>query len=67
MFVNNKCMHKEREMSSLCIFLCTIKWYHIDMANVVKPYKATGYYTSGASGFGVRLLAELIKREGICK
>ncbi|MFC4386656.1 M17 family metallopeptidase [Gracilibacillus marinus] len=45
----------------------TTKWYHIDMANVVNPYKATGYYTSGASGFGVRLLAELIKREGICK
>ncbi|WP_163582793.1 M17 family metallopeptidase [Gracilibacillus saliphilus] len=41
----------------------TSKWYHIDMANVVKSYKEDGYYVSGASGFGVRLLTELIKRE----
>ncbi len=39
------------------------KWIHIDMANVVKPFKVKGYYVDGASGFKVRLLTELIRRE----
>ncbi|GAB2540746.1 leucyl aminopeptidase family protein [Gracilibacillus alcaliphilus] len=39
------------------------KWYHIDMANTVTPFEENGYYSKGAAGFGVRLLAELIKQE----
>ncbi len=40
-----------------------VKWYHIDMANTVKPFEISGYYVEGASGFGVRLLTELVKKE----
>ncbi|SFL68964.1 leucyl aminopeptidase [Gracilibacillus orientalis] len=40
-----------------------IKWYHIDMANTVKAFEVSGYYVEGASGFGVRLLTELVKKE----
>ncbi|MGN8646024.1 M17 family metallopeptidase [Gracilibacillus sp. HCP3S3_G5_1] len=40
-----------------------VKWYHIDMANTVKSVDASGYYVEGASGFGVRLLTELIRKE----
>lgn len=39
------------------------KWIHIDMANTVRPWREIGYYVSGASGFGVRLLTELILEE----
>lgn len=39
------------------------KWIHVDMANTVSPWKAEGYYVPGASGFGVRLLTELVKKE----
>lgn len=39
------------------------KWIHIDMANTVRPWKVEGYYVSGAAGFGVRLLAEIVQRE----
>lgn len=39
------------------------KWIHIDMANTVRPWKKEGYYGSGASGFGVRLLAEIVQQE----
>ncbi|GGE27410.1 putative cytosol aminopeptidase [Pullulanibacillus camelliae] len=37
-----------------------IKWAHIDMANTVQSWKTFGYYTSGASGFGARLLADFV-------
>ena len=40
------------------------KWIHIDMANTVSPWKEDGYYVAGASGFGVRLLVEIVCREG---
>ena len=36
------------------------KWIHIDMANTVSPWKIHGYYVPGASGFGVRLLTEIV-------
>lgn len=36
------------------------KWIHIDMANTVSPWKTHGYYVPGASGFGVRLLTEIV-------
>ncbi|WP_221565972.1 leucyl aminopeptidase family protein [Alkalihalobacillus sp. TS-13] len=39
------------------------KWVHIDMANTVRPWKVQGYHVPGASGYGVRLLAELIHME----
>ena len=39
------------------------KWVHIDMANTVRPWKQAGYYVPGASGFGVRLLYEMICHE----
>ncbi|WP_226035222.1 M17 family metallopeptidase [Aquibacillus saliphilus] len=39
------------------------KWIHIDMANTVKAYKLSGYYTAGATGFGVRLIVDLIQKE----
>jgi len=39
------------------------KWIHIDMANTVRPWKREGYYGPGASGFGVRLLAEIVQCE----
>lgn len=39
------------------------KWIHIDMANTVRPWKVQGYYVLGASGYGVRLLYELVKTE----
>ena len=38
-----------------------IEWIHIDMANTVRPWKEEGYYVAGASGFGVRLLNEIVK------
>ncbi|MDV2684266.1 leucyl aminopeptidase family protein [Alkalihalophilus lindianensis] len=41
------------------------RWIHIDMANTVRPWKEECYYTAGASGFGVRLLAELVQCERI--
>lgn len=41
------------------------KWVHIDMANTVRPWKVEGYYVNGASGFGVRLLAEIVNKESI--
>ncbi|MET1178295.1 leucyl aminopeptidase family protein [Peribacillus simplex] len=40
-----------------------IKWVHIDMANTVRPWREQGYYVTGASGFGVRLLFEMVKSE----
>lgn len=39
------------------------KWVHIDMANTVRPWKIKGYHVAGASGFGVRLLTEIILSE----
>lgn len=39
------------------------KWIHIDMANTVRPWKVEGYYVTGAAGFGVRLLAEIVQSE----
>lgn len=36
-------------------------WVHIDMANTVRHWKKDGYYTEGASGFGVRLLSEIVQ------
>ncbi|TCP29557.1 leucyl aminopeptidase [Scopulibacillus darangshiensis] len=39
------------------------KWLHIDMANTVQSWKAFGYYTSGASGYGARLLADFVLGE----
>lgn len=36
------------------------KWIHIDMANTVRPWKEQGYYVQGASGYGVRLLYEIV-------
>lgn len=39
------------------------KWIHIDMANTVSPWKVEGYYVPGASGFGVRLLTEIVCQE----
>lgn len=41
-----------------------IKWVHIDMANTVRPWKQYGYHVKGATGFGVRLLKEIVCREG---
>lgn len=35
-------------------------WVHIDMANTVRPFKQEGYHVTGAAGFGVRLLAEIV-------
>ncbi len=40
-----------------------IKWVHIDMANTVRPWREQGYYVAGASGFGVRLLFEMVRAE----
>ncbi|QFK71957.1 leucyl aminopeptidase family protein [Pradoshia sp. D12] len=40
-----------------------IKWVHIDMANTVRPWREQGYYVPGASGFGVRLLFEMVSSE----
>lgn len=40
------------------------KWVHIDMANTVRPWKQYGYHVAGASGFGVRLLTEMVCEEG---
>ncbi|MED4203299.1 leucyl aminopeptidase family protein [Neobacillus mesonae] len=40
-----------------------IKWVHIDMANTVRPWREQGYYVPGASGFGVRLLFEMVRSE----
>ncbi|WP_318615722.1 leucyl aminopeptidase family protein [Sporosarcina sp. YIM B06819] len=42
------------------------KWIHIDMANTVRPWKEEGYYVTGAAGFGVRLLAEIVRSEISC-
>lgn len=40
------------------------KWIHIDMANTVRPWRGErGYYVAGASGFGVRLLTDLVLQE----
>lgn len=39
------------------------KWVHIDMANTVRPWQINGYYVPGASGFGVRLLTEMVMKE----
>lgn len=36
-------------------------WTHIDMAGTMTPHKVHSYYKKGASGYGVRLLYELIK------
>lgn len=36
-------------------------WVHIDMANTVRPFKQEGYHVTGAAGFGVRLLAEMVE------
>ncbi|MFJ7668609.1 leucyl aminopeptidase family protein [Lysinibacillus sp. NPDC097195] len=38
-----------------------IKWGHIDMAAPVQSPKTTGYHVRGASGYGVRLLADFIE------
>ncbi|WP_080872727.1 leucyl aminopeptidase family protein [Oceanobacillus timonensis] len=38
----------------------TNKWVHIDMANRMTPHKIQSYYTAGASGYGVRLLYEMV-------
>ena len=40
-----------------------IKWVHIDMANTVRPWREQGYYVTGASGFGVRLIFEMVSSE----
>lgn len=39
------------------------KWVHIDMANKMTPQKVHSYYTPGASGYGVRLLYEMVLEE----
>lgn len=38
-----------------------VKWGHIDMAAPVQSPKTTGYHVRGASGYGVRLLADFIE------
>ena len=38
-------------------------WIHVDMANTVQSFKNFGYYTSGASGFGARLLADFVLQQ----
>lgn len=39
------------------------KWVHIDMANTVRPWKIEGHNVTGAAGFGVRLLAEIVNQQ----
>jgi len=41
-----------------------VRWAHVDMANVVQAPSARGYETAGATGFGVRLLAEYVASRG---
>ncbi|GGH80193.1 leucyl aminopeptidase [Pullulanibacillus pueri] len=43
----------------------TTRWAHIDMANTVQAYKDFGYYPPGASGYGVRLLADFVLGESL--
>ncbi|MHA2105920.1 MAG: leucyl aminopeptidase [Candidatus Hodarchaeales archaeon] len=38
-------------------------WSHLDIAGVAFGDKAKGYTTSGASGFGVRLLVEFLRKK----
>ncbi len=39
-----------------------VRWAHIDMANTVQAPSDRGYETVGATGFGVRLLADYLQR-----
>jgi len=39
-----------------------VRWAHIDMANVVQSPSDRGYETTGATGFGVRLLADYVEQ-----
>ncbi|MFC4598295.1 M17 family metallopeptidase [Cohnella hongkongensis] len=39
-----------------------VRWAHIDMANTVQSPADRGYEAAGATGFGVRLLADYIER-----
>lgn len=68
--INNRSTSKFGGAITAALFLKNFiekgrKWIHIDMANTVRPWKVEGYYVPGASGFGVRLLTELIDEE-IC-
>ncbi|WP_239615676.1 leucyl aminopeptidase family protein [Cohnella mopanensis] len=38
----------------------SVRWAHIDMANTVQASAHRGYETAGATGFGVRLLADYV-------
>lgn len=37
-----------------------LRWTHVDMANTVQQASASGYRPAGATGFGVRLLADYV-------
>ncbi len=39
-----------------------VAWAHIDMAGPMDTPKTKGYLPAGATGFGVRLLAEAVNR-----
>ncbi|PRX71028.1 leucyl aminopeptidase [Cohnella sp. SGD-V74] len=39
-----------------------VRWAHIDMANTVQTPGDRGYESAGATGFGVRLLADYVER-----
>jgi leucyl aminopeptidase len=45
----------------------SIRWAHIDMANTVQAPADRGYETAGATGFGVRLLADYILQASLQK
>jgi leucyl aminopeptidase len=43
-------------------FIGNTRWAHIDIAGPASSSKETAYCTAGATGFGVRLLSDLIER-----
>ncbi|HHI81089.1 MAG TPA: leucyl aminopeptidase [Planctomycetes bacterium] len=44
----------------LSYFVGDTPWVHLDIAGTAWNQKAKGYYSGGATGFGVRLLADLL-------
>lgn len=42
----------------------TLKWAHLDIAGVAKPAKDVGYFDTGATGAGVRLLTQFLIERG---
>jgi leucyl aminopeptidase len=44
----------------LSFFVGDTPWVHLDIAGTAWNQKARGYYSGGATGFGVRLLADLL-------